>query len=190
MKKILTDCDGCLLNWEDAFHEWMISRGHSRVVQNTYDLSVAYDLHHEHKHDFVTEFNASARMGWLKSFRDAEQVVPQFSKAGYQFEVITSFGLDEYAGKLRKYNLEQVFGADTFCGYTYLDMGADKTNALLPYKGSGLFWIEDKGSNAVLGADMGLTSILIDHPHNRDITDPRITRVDNWQQVFDIITKA
>lgn len=187
MKQILTDCDGCLLAWEDAFHEWMIERGYNKVVQNTYDLSVAYNLHQEHKHDFITEFNASARMGWLDPFRDSASVVPQMVKHGYQFHVITSFGLDNYAGKLRKYNLEQVFGKNTFCDYTFLDMGADKTNALMPYRDSGLYWIEDKGSNAVLGADLGLRTILIDHPHNRDIDDPRITRVENWQQIYDII---
>jgi len=189
MKKILTDCDGVLLDWENAFHDWMVQRGYNKVVQGTYDLSVAYDLHHEHKHDVVTEFNNSSRMGWLQPFRDAADVIPVFFDHDYRFEVITSMSLDPYSGKLREYNLDDVFGSDAFCGLTCLDTGADKHAALEPYRDSGLYWIEDKWQNAVLGADMGLKSIIIDHPHNREMYDSRITRVENWKQIYNIIAE-
>jgi FMN phosphatase YigB (HAD superfamily) len=41
MKKILTDCDGVLLDWETAFHDWMVNKGYSKVVHDTYNLDVA-----------------------------------------------------------------------------------------------------------------------------------------------------
>ena len=41
---------------------------------------------------------------------------------------------------------------------TCLDTGADKDEAFAPYKDSGMYWIEDKTANAVLGADMGLNN--------------------------------
>ena len=48
---------------------------------------------------------------------------------------------------------------------TCLDTGADKDEALAPYKDSGMYWIEDKTANAVLGADMGLNTLLVNHGH-------------------------
>lgn len=187
MKKILTDCDGVILDWENAFHDWMRERGYNRVKQNTYDLSVAYDLHRENKHDVVSEFNNSSRIGWLEPFRDAKQMIKNLNQQGYVFHVITSLSLDPYSKKLRQHNLNSVFGAECFCELTCLDTGADKHTALEPYRDSGLFWIEDKKENSVLGAEMGLRSILIDHSHNRDLDDKRITRVNNWKQIHDLI---
>ena len=46
---------------------------------------------------------------------------------------------------------------------------------------------EDKWENAVLGADLGLRSILIDHPHNRDKHDDRILRLKTWQEIVEVI---
>jgi len=46
---------------------------------------------------------------------------------------------------------------------------------------------EDKWENAVLGADLGLRSVIITHHHNKDNYDPRIIRVDTWNQIADLI---
>lgn len=187
MKKILTDCDGVILNWESAFHEWITARGYDKIVHNTYDLSVAYGIQQHRAHDVVREFNNSAWMGWLKPFRDAQTGVAQLFDNGYRFHVITSLSNDPYAKQLRWINLDEQFGADTFDDLTCLDTGAEKHHELEPYRDSGLWWIEDKWENAVLGADMGLRSIIIDHPHNSMENDPRITRVTSWSEIVDLV---
>ena len=37
MKKILTDVDGVLVNWEDAFTSWMSKRNYSVVEPEVYN---------------------------------------------------------------------------------------------------------------------------------------------------------
>jgi uncharacterized HAD superfamily protein len=74
-----------------------------------------------------------------------------------------------------------------FVGLECLDTGADKDEALEPYRDSGLWWIEDKSENAVLGADFGLRSVLINHKHNETLSDERMARFDTWAQIVDHI---
>ena len=186
-RTILTDCDGVLFNWEESFHQWMKSRGYDKVKYGTYDLAVAYNIHTEHKHDVVREFNASAWMCCLPQFRDAISGVARLAEAGYVFDVITSMSLDPYAKHLRQQNLNTVFGKAPWNNLVCLDTGADKNSALEPYRNTGLWWIEDKWENAVIGADLGLSSIIITHDHNREYSDPRIKRVHTWNEIADII---
>lgn len=186
-KRILTDADGVLFNWEEAFHTWMNERGYNKVVHGTYDLAVAYNIHTDYKHDVVREFNASAWMCCLPVLRDARSGVARLVEAGYTFDVITSLSLDPYAKQLRQQNLDSSFGKTPWNSLTCLDTGADKDAALEPYRNSGMVWIEDKWENAVLGADLGLQSIIITHDHNKQHDDPRITRVQTWNEIADLI---
>ena len=103
--------------------------------------------------------------GILIALRDARSGVAKLIEAGYDFHVITSLSLDKYAKKARVKNLQNIFGKDVFTNknVTCLDTGADKDEALAPYKDSGMYWIEDKTANAVLGADMGLNTLLVNH---------------------------
>lgn len=187
-KKILTDADGVLLDWESAFHKWMTVKGYNKVVQGTYDLSVAYNLHKDHKHDVVREFNASAWICCLDAFRDSRSGIAKLVELGYRFEVITSLSLDPFAKKLRQQNLDLHFGKTPWENLICLDTGADKDDALEPYKDSGMYWIEDKWENAVLGANLGLKTILIDHPHNSDKHDDRILRVKTWSEIVELVS--
>jgi len=96
--------------------------------------------------------------------------------------------LDPNAYKLRKMNLEKLFGESAFEDLVCLDTGADKTEALAPYKDSGLFWIEDKLENALVGLDLGLNAILIEHGYNMHDDIPEgMTKVVNWKQLYNHI---
>ena len=187
MKKILTDCDGVLLDWEAAFHTWMKEKGYSKVVDGTYDLSVAYDLPADNKHDIVREFNDSAWMCCLPVLRDARSGVAQLVDSGYGFDVITSLSLDPYAKKLRQQNLDDHFGRDPWLSLICLDTGADKDDALAVYKDSGLWWIEDKPENCDAGLRAGLRPILIDHLHNRWYNNPDVIRVKDWAELVEVV---
>jgi FMN phosphatase YigB (HAD superfamily) len=186
-KLILTDVDGVLLDWESAFHDWMESQGFERNGIATYDMHVAYGQKKAHIKALIREFNNSAWMCCLEPLRDAVEGVATLALKGYRFGAITSLSLDPYAARLRKQNLMMHFG-DVFDFVTCLDTGADKDEALAPFKDSGLFWIEDKPENAALGANLGLTSLLVAHPHNADFTCEGVKSVDNWAQIVEIIS--
>lgn len=186
-KIILTDCDGVLLDWENGFYAWMKEHGYERVVDGVYEMEVAYGMPKAECKRLVREFNESAWMCCLPALRDSRSGVAKLAEAGYTFVCITSLSKDPYAKQLREENLEKVFGKGIFDDVVCLDTGADKDEALAPYKNSELYWIEDKTENAVLGSDLGLKTILIKHAHNSDCTDERITKVDNWAQICDII---
>ena len=113
-KIILTDCDGVLLNWEAAFHQWMESHGRKVVASGMYDIAQQYGLTKPEGKTLIKIFNESAWMGYLKAFRDARSGVAKLYEHGYRFHCITSLSLDQKAQRLRAYNLENVFGKGTF----------------------------------------------------------------------------
>lgn len=187
MKKlILTDCDGVLLNWEYAFVCWMEERGYNPIRSDVYDMAVRYGLKKSGMKTMVKFFNESAAIGFLPPQRDAMQYVRKLHEEhGFVFRVITSLSLDPYAKKLRVRNLEKLFGSaidDVIC----LDTGADKDEALEPYRDSGLVWIEDKVENAELGVRLGLNSILVEHEHNMDQKDIPLAK--NWKEIYEMVS--
>jgi len=190
-KTILTDADGVLLDWEVDFNKWMAKRGYAKKVNDVYEMEIAYGLSKFKCKKLVREFNSSAWVRYLPAFRDARSGVAHLVEAGYKFHCITSLSLDEKAGKLRKKNLEAIFGKNVFEEVICLDTGADKDDALEPYKDSGLYWIEDKTANANLGAKLGLKSLLINHTHNetQDTVDG-VVRVGKWAQIVDIVVNV
>lgn len=186
-KIILTDCDGVLLDWENAFHGWMQKRGYEKKVDGVYDISTAYGIEKAEGKTLVRYFNESAWMGYLKAFRDARSGVGRLYEAGYRFHCITSLSLDTKAKRLRQMNLENIFGKGVFKEIVCLDTGADKDHILEEYEGSGFYWVEDKTENAECGLQFGLKSILINHAHNADCDNDAIVKLDTWADIADHI---
>jgi uncharacterized HAD superfamily protein len=187
---ILTDVDGVLLNWEYAFDTWMQTHGHSRVEggQFKYDIGKRYNISHEQGRQLIKYFNESAAIGFLPPLRDAMHYVKKLHEEhGFVFHAITSLSLDKNAVHLREMNLKKLFGETAFEKIVCLDTGADKDDVLLPYKDTGLFWIEDKIDNCLVGTNLGLRSLLMEHGHNMDFEHLEIPRVKNWREVYDII---
>ena len=188
-KIILTDADGCILDWEWAFSVWMQERGYTLTADN----KKSYYLHHHYNEleekdakTVVKTFNESAAIGFLPALRDSVYYVKLLhEKHGYQFRVITSLSLDKNAQKLRGKNLRKLFG-NAIESVICLDTGADKDSALEPYRGSGMWWIEDKPANADVGHALGLKSILVEHGHNmHHVCDYPVAK--NWKEIYDII---
>lgn len=186
-KTILTDCDGVLLDWEKTFHMWMKTQGYRLHVSGVYEMEVAYGIPRSECKRLVRIFNESAWMGFLPALRDARSGVARLVEAGYTFVCITSLSLDEKARLLRISNLKNIFGKDVFDDVVCLDTGADKDEALAPYKDSGMWWLEDKIENAECGNALGLNTILIAHEHNQKECAPGIVRVNDWKQLADTI---
>ena len=189
-KVIVTDADGVLLNWEWAFEVWMEEHGHRIVPEHNkdYDMGLRYGITKEDSRRLIKLFNESAAIGFLPALRDATYYVKLLhEKHGYVFDVVTSLSTNTYAQKLRKKNLRKLFGDTAFRKFKFLGTGADKDDALLPYKDSGLWWIEDKYENFKLGQSLGMKSILVEHGHNmhKDTTGGYLVK--DWETIYHMI---
>lgn len=190
-KLILVDCDGVLLNWEYAFQVWMEQQGYifHNHANKMYKIGDQFCIPNEEALRCIKTFNESAAIGFLPPLRDAMYYVKRLHEEfGYQFHVISSLSTDVNAGRLRKMNLHKLFGPSAFYDITCLETGADKHEALEPYRDSGLWWIEDKPENTDIGHEFGLSSILIEHGHNMYHKPTVYPVVKNWRDVFDLIT--
>lgn len=183
---ILTDVDGVLLNWGYAFKVWMEERGHELQDAEVYKVDEMFQLERAYSKKLVRHFNESAAIGFLPPLRDAIHYVRKLHEEhGYVFHAITSLSLDPHAARLREENLKKLFGETAFAKVVCLDTGADKDEALEPYRDSGFVWIEDKEENAEVGAKVGLDSILIEHGYNMDNKDFPLMK--NWKDVYEYL---
>ena len=192
MKKkiILTDVDGVALDWEYAFDVYLQTHGFNKVEggQFKYNIGKRYGIDPEQGKKLVKIFNESAAIGFLPPLRDAMYYIKRLHEEhGYVFHAITSLSKDENAQALRTMNLKKLFGETAFEKFIYLDTGADKDEALEPYRDTGYYWIEDKTVNCEVGYEMGLRSLLMEHGHSLDYNNPNIPKVKNWREVYDII---
>ena len=103
-------------------------------------------------------------MKTLSPLRDAIKYVRKLHEEhGYIFHVITSQTNCKLAQEYRKENLRNVFGDTMWDGFTILNTGQDKDEALKEWENTECWWIEDKAANIGMGNDAGLRGILIDH---------------------------
>jgi FMN phosphatase YigB (HAD superfamily) len=189
-KIILTDADGVLLDWEYAFDVYMRQHGFNKVDGGNlkYNIGTRYGIDLDQGKKLIKIFNESAHMGFLPPLRDAMYYVKRLHEEyGYVFHCITSLSKDENAQELRRMNLKKLFGETAFEKFIFLDTGADKDEVLEQYRNTRYFWVEDKITNAVVGHELGLQSLLMEHGHNMDYEHPEIPRVRSWKEVFDRI---
>lgn len=186
-KIILTDADGVLLDWEYSFDVWMRQHGFNKVPGGNlkYNIGTRYGIEPDQGKKLIKIFNESAFMGFLPPLRDAMYYVKRLHEEhGFVFHCITSLTKDENAQELRRMNLKKLFGETAFEKFVFLDTGADKDDALEPYRDSGLFWIEDKIVNCEVGLNLNLKPLLVEHGHNMDYNNPDIPRVRNWREIY------
>jgi FMN phosphatase YigB (HAD superfamily) len=187
---ILTDCDGVLLDWNTKFNEWAKDKGMNLIRDDVYDLHLRFNISSEEAKKAIREFNESAAIGQLFPFRDSVEYVNKiYLELGYKFLVITSLSLCRYAYGARMENLRRYFG-DAIDGMIALACGADKDVILDRYKGTDLYWVEDKPSNAVAGHTAGLRAILMEHDHNLDFEHPTLPVVTSWKEIYEKVKYA
>ena len=187
---ILTDVDGVLLEWENHFTKWMISRGY-KLKDNfvsEYNMQKRFEDHNLNIKTEIREFNKSAWMGTQPPMPESQTWVKLLHAEGWTFIPISSQTSDIPAQELRKRRLEELFGEYAFYNFHILETGQDKDDVLAEFHGTGLWWIEDKWTNAYAGLKYGLKPLFIDHPYNREYSHPDITRVNNWEDIHKIVT--
>ena len=188
-KTILVDCDGVLLDWAYAFGSWMNRHGYEvSDTSGVYDIGTKYGIMNAEKEKLCRMFNESAAIRKLPPLRDAMKYVKKLHEEhGYIFHAITSLSTDQYACHLRTKNLRELFGNTAFEKYVYLDTGADKDDALEPYRDTECYWVEDKPENVDVGINLGLNGILIARDHNVYYSGKAV-RVQNWKEIYKMIT--
>ena len=186
-KRIILDCDGVLLDWAYAFDVWMVEHGYSKISNTNqyYEQTRRYGISQVEAVSQIKKFNESGCVGFIPAFRDSVEYVTKLSELGWKFEVISCLDKDKYAQKLRQKNLLHLFG-DVFdfidCA---LDFTVGKEQYLLDrYKGKNYYWIEDSVDHAESGKRVGLNSIVMDHPYNKEWDG---LRVKNWKEIYQII---
>jgi hypothetical protein len=189
-KVILVDVDGVLLDWVYSFTTWMKRHGHPEVSVDEYDMSIVYNMPKDDIRRLIRIFNESAAIYNLPPLRDAIKYMRKLHEDhGYVFHVISSLSNDYNAQHLRTKNLQNLFGITAFEKFVYLDTGADKDEALEPYRDTGCYFIEDKIENAIYGNSIGLDSIVMLHDFNYvQAHDNCLTCAENWKDVYKIVT--
>ena len=186
--KIITDCDGVLLDWAYAFDVWMGEHGHKRL-KNTdqyYGQDLRYGISMEESIRYIQDFNESGCVGFIPAYKDSVEYVTKLNKLGYRFEVISCLAQDKYSQKLREKNLRHLFG-DVFdfidCSLSFT--GGEYDYLRNKYDGNNYMWIEDSVSHADSGQRVGLRSVLMNHSYNQEWEGER---VNNWKEIFELIT--
>ena len=64
-----------------------------------------------------------------------------------------------------------------------------KGHWLSQWRGSGAIWVEDKWSNAILGADMGIRTFLMKQSYNSNHDYKGVEKIDNWRQIYNKVTQ-
>jgi FMN phosphatase YigB (HAD superfamily) len=188
-KVIITDADGVLVDWFHSFSRWMTKRNYAIMEPDEYQIDKVYGLIRSAGKQLVREFNESADIAFLTPHLDAIKYVKKLHEEhGYVFHVVTSQTDNINAQNLRIQNLKNLFGDTVFEEITILDTGADKDEALLKYKDTGCWWVEDKPENAEVGVELGLEGILMEHNHNKDYLNVDIKTAKNWKEVYEIVT--
>ena len=192
-KIIVVDCDGVLLNWEDAFVTWMEHQGYERVKghQFIYNAGEKFGLTPAEGRKWVKLFNQSAAIGFLPPLRDAQEVLKLLNRNyGYRFVICTSLSTDKSAQKLREKNLEKIFGP-IFEEFVFLGTGADKDGALykLAKKYRGCLWVEDNIDNAKAGEKVDFEPIVMEHGYNMHDEHPYFV-AKNWEDIYFKVVKG
>src|SRR5210317_471304 len=148
-KVIVTDVDGVLLDWDYGSRQWLRKHGYEIKQEDAYGFKDRYAMEHDQAKKMVRMFNESAAIGFLTPHKDAIKWVRKLHEEhGYVFHAITSLSTDPHAVRLREQNLVRLFGEGVFEKIVCLETGAEKDEALEPYRDSDCWFIEDKTENA------------------------------------------
>ena len=110
----------------------------------------------------------------------------KLSELGWKFEVISCLDKDKYAQKLRQKNYFICLVMSlTLLIVPWTSQLVKSNTYLTDIKERDYYWIEDSVDHAESGKRVGLNSIVMDHPYNKEWDGPRVK---NWKDIYQIIT--
>lgn len=177
-KIILTDVDGCLVDWNISFHSWMQSQNHERKMPTARMIEDQYELPMAEVRKLIRTFNDSNEIANLPSFLDANTYIKKLYDLDYRFICITSIGNNDTVKKNRIKNLTSLFGKDAFLDFVFLKTYEPKDEVLKDYKDRGSYWIEDSRSQYLAGLNQGLISFHL------TVTPEFDDSVLSWKEIY------
>ena len=141
MKTILIDCDGVILDWEEAFHEYMNSMGYERSATEGY-VEEQYNKDRSQVIQYIHDVNHSDKIKNLNPIKDSIHYMKLLKSIGYDFICITSISKNELVKKNRMENFDRLLGKDFFDEVIFLNTAEKKDDVLKKYKDSNYWWIE------------------------------------------------
>lgn len=192
-KLILTDVDGVLVSWENAFIEYAVSKGCTYIegTDQYYNLGKRFEESWETLHKLVRDFNESEAVANMEPLAGAVEGMKKLADHGFRFVAITSLSDAPKARDHRTHNLRNLFG-DVFDEVICLNHAVSKEHTLINWADTGLFWLEDHFTNAEIGYELGLSPILVNSSTNEKYhTDlfPRTARENQWDDIYRIIAE-
>jgi len=190
-KIILTDADGVLVTWLAGFEQFMAEKGRKLIpgTEHHYSMEQRYALTSNEAYEYIRDYNNSHFMANLPPHADSVEYIGRLVDHGFKFVCITSISSHPDAARYRKINLENLYGPH-FQELICLEMGSAKKAALMPWEGSGFFWIEDHIKNAEQGHEMGLKSVLVRQDHNQHFTTdkfPIVGPTEPWKEIYEMV---
>lgn len=190
LKTIVLDCDGVILDWHLGFYHWMRAQGHT-VLTPYPNLYAMTDAHpgktKEEVFAHIPVFNTTPSFAQLEPCEGAlagiaalKQIFPQA-----RIVILTAVGEAEETGLYRQQNLSGL----PIDELILVPLHQSKRSWLEAMEGPAMF-VEDHPGNAAIGAEVGMTSILIDRPWNRDGTPAGAERAMGWPQIVEIARRT
>lgn len=187
METILTDIDDTILKFGDGFQDWAEAKGLKSSARLVDSLSIqeCFNISRETTDDLVIEYSLSEHFRVLKPEPCALTVLPTLHAMGYEFVAISSCVDGPVVTEHRIHNLEEVFGF-SFKAVHLTGLLKPKVDILKSYDPA--YWVEDNAGHAVVGADLGHTTFLLNRTYNRHIdVGPKVRRVTDWKAVREVI---
>lgn len=186
---IVTDYDGVCAYWEHGFHMWMVSKGFRETTNGFYNIEEKYGISKKEADVLADAFNESAAMRRLPPVKDAIKYIRKLHEEhGYVFHCISAIPDTRDMHEARMENIENLFGKTAFERLTLCGNSGNKQELLKEYEGTGCFWIEDLMKNALMGLNVGMVPLLMDHHYNANHHHEAVTRVHNWKEIYELIT--
>jgi hypothetical protein len=190
-KIIVTDIDMVCLSWASAFIDYLGAFGISPVEgkEHLYNMDEVFNIDIKTMDKFKESFSRDTHFGEMPSMlKSVEYIKRIHDEFGIKFHAVTAVPDNEITVNLRDSNIKKLFG-DAFFKIDHVG-DIDKSHYLEQYRNTGCLWIEDSIKNSIIGAKMGLRSILINQPYNIDeVIDPKyeIQRCDDWEDIYNIV---
>lgn len=187
---IVVDIDGVLLNFLQPLHFWLTEeKGYIfEKADENYDISDRYNIDPKYMKSFMFEFFQTPYFKKLPPYKDAVKWVRKLHEEhGYVFHCISAVPNIDSIKYLRRENLETLFGKTVFQKIIHCDIAQNKKKILEKYKDSDCYWIEDNPQNLNYGLDVGMKGLLMNNFYNKNVITRDYTRVQNWQEIYDLI---
>ncbi len=175
----VTDVDGVLFDWHNAFVQWM-SAEHG-IEQATIDRS-SYFLYDQYTQlspndvfRFIETFNQSEAAYTLPVIDGAQRAIKRLS-ADFDIIAVTAFAACENGAAWRTQHLMREFTG--LKEVVVLPLGSTKRDALERIKP--VVFIDDYERYLLESHELGINTIVMDHPHNQHVALPRIK---HWDQI-------